>query len=509
LGNDTLYPVSQLRSPLLDPYKDNGIYFHPGKGSDTVYGGFSDDILIGGEGNDKLIGELYETASARGNDTLSGGEGDDTLDGSQGKRDTAIFRDRYENFKYSISGDTITFNHIKGTQIEGKDTLKNIEYAIFDDAYGSRTIVSLPSKDGPEDTNETSILNNNGDTIYASLGSSIYMYDRDADYKINLSSSQQNLQYNFAYIIDVSGSMNGNPLQEAKSAYTSLTNSLINSGIADVSQFKVIPFDSNVKSVSPSGLLDATQAVTAIQNAYGGGGTNFTPALNTAHQFFSGLPDGGTLIGGADSDTYIVDSLDDVIIENESEGSGDEVEASINYSLENLAHVEDLMLTGNALNGTGNSLDNRVYGNDLNNTLSGNEGRDKLRGYSGNDSLIGGSDRDTLDGGAGEDTLIGGMGDDELTGSAGADIFVFNNPNEGIDEITDFSATDDTIHVSAAGFGGGLIAGDIISEDQILIGSSSAADSATQRFIYCKPKSSPSHNGYRVDRSFLDLFYSV
>ncbi|MDJ0615779.1 MAG: VWA domain-containing protein, partial [Calothrix sp. MO_192.B10] len=295
-----LYPTD---APLLYKYKDNGLFLVGGEGADTVYGGFSDDILLGGEGNDNLVGEFTETPLNPspptfvnfGNDTLIGGPGDDTLDGgSHGKRDIAIFTDRFENYEVSRSGDIVTVNHIRGTQWDGKDTLINVEYASFDDSYGNSKLVNLNLlEDGPTDTNRVSFLSNSGDTIYASLGSSTYMFDTDASYTINLSSSPQNFQYNFAYIIDVSGSMSGTPLAEAKNAYISLTNSLIDSGIADVSQFVVIPFNS---SASASGLLDANQAISTIQGLSAGGGTSFQPALNTAYEFFSGLPDGGTNI---------------------------------------------------------------------------------------------------------------------------------------------------------------------------------------------------------------------
>jgi Ca2+-binding RTX toxin-like protein len=74
-------------------------------------------------------------------------------------------------------------------------------------------------------------------------------------------------------------------------------------------------------------------------------------------------------------------------------------------------------------------------------------------------SLRGAAGDDTLTGGAGNDTLTGFGGADSLTGGNGADKFVFNNPNEGIDTITDFTVADDVINVSATGFGGGLTIG--------------------------------------------------
>jgi serralysin len=99
-----------------------------------------------------------------------------------------------------------------------------------------------------------------------------------------------------------------------------------------------------------------------------------------------------------------------------------------------------------------------------------------LRGAGGND---------TLTGGTGNDTLIGFAGADSLTGGTGADKFVFNNPNEGIDTITDFTLSDnDVINVSATGFGGGLTAG-ALAEAEFLSGAgANTATDSLQRFIY-------------------------
>ncbi|MBN3942352.1 calcium-binding protein [Nostoc sp. NMS9] len=136
----------------------------------------------------------------------------------------------------------------------------------------------------------------------------------------------------------------------------------------------------------------------------------------------------------------------------------------------------------------GNAGSDRLYGEDGNDTLNGGDGNDSLNGGAGNDTLNGGAGNDYFDPGTGIDNVVGGLGNDGndvFTGSTGADIFVLNSPNQGVDRITDFSSVDDTLHVSAAGFGGGLTAGASIVAEQILIGSSSvAATSASQRFIY-------------------------
>lgn len=72
-----------------------------------------------------------------------------------------------------------------------------------------------------------------------------------------------------------------------------------------------------------------------------------------------------------------------------------------------------------------------------------------------------------------------------MTGGAGADAFRFNTAAEGLDKINDFTVVDDTITVSKAGFGAGLISNTVnaaILANQFTIGS--AATSSTHRFIY-------------------------
>ena len=80
--------------------------------------------------------------------------------------------------------------------------------------------------------------------------------------------------------------------------------------------------------------------------------------------------------------------------------------ASLSYALG--ANVENLTLTGNSgLNGTGNSLNNRLTGNSGVNTLVGGAGDDILDGKAGNDILIGGTGNDAylLGRGYGADTI--------------------------------------------------------------------------------------------------------
>ncbi|NOT14397.1 MAG: hypothetical protein HOP21_02230 [Methylotenera sp.] len=151
--------------------------------------------------------------------------------------------------------------------------------------------------------------------------------------------------------------------------------------------------------------------------------------------------DGGVgndaMTGGTGNDTYIIDSVNDYVIEAAGATGGvDTVLSSVFYNLTDTdgagilgGNVENLTLTGASnVGGIGNALKNRITGNDGNNSL---------------------------DGGVGIDTLAGGLGNDTLTGGADADVFMFNtalNASSNVDIITDFTHASDHIYLENAIF---------------------------------------------------------
>ncbi|RZS47476.1 beta strand repeat-containing protein [Sphaerotilus mobilis] len=123
-----------------------------------------------------------------------------------------------------------------------------------------------------------------------------------------------------------------------------------------------------------------------------------------------------SLIGGAGNDTYHLDVRADVVTEAEGAGT-DTIHTAANRTLD--ANVENMVLTGTAIVGNGNALNNVITGNAVANSLNG---------------------------GAGSDTLIGGEGDDVYVLDVRADV-VTESAGGGIDTVyTDVNRTlDDNV----------------------------------------------------------------
>jgi len=178
--------------------------------------------------------------------------------------------------------------------------------------------------------------------------------------------------------------------------------------------------------------------------------------------------------GGANDDTYIVDTPDDLTFEAAGGGT-DRVIADISgagYYL--YPNVENLTLQGPTPYGVGNDLDNALTGSSLSNWLLGGSGNDMLNGK-GN-----GKDAD------------GNNIPDVLFGETGSDTFVFER-GTGADVIGDFTPGTDKIQLVGIGYtnvtevkahmdeAGGVSAidlglGDIVVLHNVTIASLSAGD---------------------------------
>jgi Ca2+-binding RTX toxin-like protein len=130
------------------------------------------------------------------------------------------------------------------------------------------------------------------------------------------------------------------------------------------------------------------------------------------NDFLDGGEGNDEMQGGTGDDIYVVDSLDDLIIEPINNSGTDEIRSSISYSINFINRVtgaggaptsgmrpqiENLRLIGNRnINGTGNDEDNQIYGNRGSNSLIGGRGNDTITGQRGADSITGGAGGDSF-----------------------------------------------------------------------------------------------------------------
>jgi von Willebrand factor type A domain/RTX calcium-binding nonapeptide repeat (4 copies) len=270
--------------------------FLTGTGNDNITGSYRKERILGRSGADRLFG-------GGANDRLEGGDG----------IDQALFSDIFTNYTYSITDPTnkfFEFDHTKGTKADAKDSLKEIEFGVFEyidsdkdgkDDDGNLFYVPLQVdpknntklKDGPEINPEKDILDSSNRKIGTiTVKSPAWTFDGDVSYSLTLGAKQGTL-FNFAYIIDTSGSMSGDPLDQAKNAYQTLTQSLIDKGIAANSEFAVIEFNSFASLTGP---INAATAISTINGLSAGGGTEFGDALSKAQQFFQSRNNNATNI---------------------------------------------------------------------------------------------------------------------------------------------------------------------------------------------------------------------
>ncbi|MDO5356585.1 MAG: Ig-like domain-containing protein, partial [Conchiformibius sp.] len=203
-----------------------------------------------------------------------------------------------------------------------------------------------------------------------------------------------------------------------------------------------IGYGTQIENLIGSSYDDTLTGNLADNAIYGGIGAD-TISGGAGNDWLDGGADNDTLIGGTGNDTYIVGESDDIVREEQNQGTDQVYSSADTYTLS--AFVENLSLLGSAQTGIGNDQDNIITGNNADNTLSGG---------GGNDTLYGGKGDDVLDGGKGNDRLGGGEGRDRLTGGEGADTFVFSKLLDGsVDWITDFTVGQDKIALSKGVFG--------------------------------------------------------
>jgi Ca2+-binding RTX toxin-like protein len=370
-----------------------------GAGNDTLLGGHDgNDMLLGGDGNDSLNGIL-------GSDTLYGGAGDDSLRGDEGLL----------HFYGGTGNDTLSTGGMASMT------------AYFGRGDGRDTI--NPHQDWATSVNTLQFTGaiTKSDIVVSVSGASLVLSIRGTADSVTIARF-----YNYGW-----------PGAEGAN---------IGGGMAGVQRIQFADGTAwtldELKTIVFAGTTGHDTVRGSFRNdTLTGGLGNDTLLGMGGNDWLDGGAGSDSMVGGTGNDTYIVDAAGDTVLELGNDGT-DTVRSSVNYTLGNF--VENLTLTGTALNGTGNLLNNVLTGSEAVNVLTGAGGHDTLHGlggndilygsYSGNDALFGGTGHDALNGLYGQDTLHGGAGNDTLDGSWGNDTYQFGR-GEGQDRIVESDNT--------------------------------------------------------------------
>lgn len=365
-----------------------------------------DDVILGLEGDDVLDGQ-------GGNDILDGGLGNDILQGNSSPLNDA-----------------------------GQDTYR------FDRGYGVDIAVEAESIQTFDTVNLGSLNRTDVTFSRSSLPDPYNIYPAD-NLKISVDGASDAL-----YVFNQLGGDIGlgyNQIERIEFADgTWMTTTDILNAIVPTTQDAdtLIGYMGRDEIAGEGGhdILDGRDGDDSLDGGSGsdqmlGGGGNDVLIGGVGDDRLDGGIGADTMIGGTGNDTYVRNNTGDVIVEQANEGT-DTVESSISYTLG--AAIENTHLTGsNAVNATGNDLNNLLEGNQGINILNGKAGDDTLYGGAGDDQLLGDAGNDSLSGGDGADRLDGGIGADSMIGGAGNDTYVRNNSgdviveqaNEGIDTV--------------------------------------------------------------------------
>jgi Ca2+-binding RTX toxin-like protein len=300
--------------------------------NDTLNGGLGNDTLFGGGGNDRLDG-------GGGADSMDGGDQDDVYYVDD-KNDVAA-----ESNADAFGGTDLVISTaveytlgggIENLTLTGKDAITGTGNALSNAIFGSAGDNVLVGEGG----NDTLDGGAGADVLTGGLGDDTYVFDNVND------------------LIFESAGLGTDTLRWMRNVSLDLNASAF----------------ANIENAVLLGSASISLLGTADNNGLSGNG-----GANTI--------DGGggddTMAGGAGNDTYILDGGDFVY---EAAGGGtDHVISSAGYSLSGQA-IENLTLTGTAIEGFGNELANIIRGNDMGNILAGEGGADKMTGGKGNDT---------------------------------------------------------------------------------------------------------------------------
>ncbi len=423
-----------------------------GQGNDHAYGGSGREFLIGGEGRDALFGN-------GGDDTLEGGTGNDWLDGGTGA-DVMVGGEGDDTFVVDDANDVIV---VEATD-NGIDLVRASISYVLEQNLEKLWLRGEADLNGTGNDLANEIIGNTGnnvldggagaDGLVGGQGNDTYIVDDVNDVVIELvdegtdtvrASVSHTLARNVEnLVLTGSGDITGAGNELANTITGNVGKNLLNGGagadqliggegddtyIVDHEGDLVVERageggDTVSASVAYALGANVENLVLTGTGDIGGIGNELVNRItgNDGNNLLDGGAGADLLTGGLGNDTYIVDDVNDAVIEGLDAGI-DTVRASISYTLAD--NVENLVLTG-----TG---DNDGTGNHLANAITGNGGSNRIAGGGGND---------LLDGGAGQDTALfaGLLSDYTITRNPDGSLTVQDNTaaRDGTDTLRNF-----------------------------------------------------------------------
>ncbi len=411
---------------------------NPTSGNDRILGDGADDVIDGGAGNDVIDG-------GGGNDTLIGGSGTDTLIGGAGNDIYEIdsLKDKVtESLANSKGGGTDTLRLAASFITTGTAVPVVKLGANLDNLDMSQVGLAI---NGTGNDLDNKLIGGSGanvldggkgaDILIGGAGSDIYVMDNAGDQILeNANEGNDTLKTSIAIGKAVANVENytftgkGNWTFFGDAADNKITGGagidyldggagndtldggkgidLLIGGIGDdiyrfdnVGDRAVENSGEGIDTIETSVSVDLRINGPEVENVILGPKGSLNAIGNALDNALTGnagknILDGGAgndmLAGLGGDDTYIVDSLGDIVTETiagTAGGNKDLVKSSVDFTLG--ANLENLTLTGGGnLNATGNGLNNTLTGNSGANILDGKAGKDTMTGGGGNDIYV-------------------------------------------------------------------------------------------------------------------------
>jgi len=334
-------------------------------GNDSIYSGYGDDTLEGGDGNDSIT-------DRGGNNTIDGGDGDDGI-GAYGAN----------NLMNGGAGDDYISNYSGTATISGGDGNDNITSAEGNDSIDAGSGIDTVSSGAGNDTisggagNDSLAGGNGNDTYLFNTGFGLDTIDEHNTTGQDLISFGAGINASDAIF---TGSSNNNLVVHFNNSTDQVTvvgqitnNSIENFHFAD-------------------GDLSVAQILSQLQNQ----GTENA-------DYFSGSSYAESMFGYAGDDQLTGYDGNDTLVG----GDGND-------------YIQGVEGNDSLLGGNGNDDLSGGNGNDI---IEGGTGNDSMSGEDGNDTFIGGLGNDYMAGNAGSDTYVFNSGDgyDTIVESANTD----------------------------------------------------------------------------------------